>query len=158
MKVKVLCLSVMSNSLWSPWTVAPRFLCSRDSSGKNTGVGSYSLLQGVFPTQGWNPGLPHCRQIIYHLDSVDHNKLWKILKKLGIPGHLPCLLRSLHARQEKTIRHGQMDWFKIGKGAHQGYILSPCLFNFYAEYSMRNAGLEEAQAGIKIARRNISNS
>uniref|UniRef100_A0A8B9X2J6 Reverse transcriptase domain-containing protein n=1 Tax=Bos mutus grunniens TaxID=30521 RepID=A0A8B9X2J6_BOSMU len=92
-------------------------------------------------------------------DCVDHNKLWKILKEMGIPDHLTCLLRNLYAGQEATVRtgHGTTDWFQIRKGVHQGCILSPCLFNFYAEYIMRNAGLEEAQAGIKIARRNINN-
>ena len=92
-------------------------------------------------------------------DSVDHKKLWKILKEMGIPEHLTCLLRKLYAIQEATVRtgHGTTDWFQIGKGVHQGCILSPCLFNFYAEYIMRNAGLEETQAGIKIARRNINN-
>ena len=92
-------------------------------------------------------------------DCVDQNKLWKILKEMGIPEHLTCLLRNLHAGQEATVRigHGTTDWFQIGKGVHQGCILSPCLFNFYAEYIMRNAGLEEAPAGIKIARRNINN-
>ena len=92
-------------------------------------------------------------------DCVDHNKLWKILKEMGIPDHLICLLRNLYAGQEATDRtgHGTTDWFQIGKGVRQGCILSPCLFNFYAEYIMRNAGLEEAQAGIKIARRNIKN-
>ena len=92
-------------------------------------------------------------------DYVDHNKVWKILKKMGIPDHLTCLLRNLYSGQEAKVRtgHGTMDWFQIGKGVHQGCILSPCLFNFYAEYIMRNAGLDEAQAGIKIAGRNISN-
>uniref|UniRef100_A0A4W2I671 RNA-directed DNA polymerase n=1 Tax=Bos indicus x Bos taurus TaxID=30522 RepID=A0A4W2I671_BOBOX len=92
-------------------------------------------------------------------DCVDHNKLWKILKEMGIPDHLTCLLRNLYAGQEATVRtgHGTTDWFQIRKGIHQGCILSPCLFNFYAEYIMRNAGLEEAQAGIKIAGRNINN-
>ena len=91
-------------------------------------------------------------------DCVDHNKLWKILKEMGIPDHLTCLLRDLYAGQEATsrTRHGT-DWFQIGKGVHQGCILSPCLFNFYAEYNLRNTGLEEAQAGIKIAGRNINN-
>ena len=91
--------------------------------------------------------------------AVDHNKLWKILKEVGIPEHLTCLLRNLYAGQEATVRtgHGTTDWFQIGKGVRQGCILSPCLFNLYAEYIMRNAGLEEAQAGIKIARRNINN-
>ena len=92
-------------------------------------------------------------------DCVDHNKLWEILKEMGIPDHLICLLRNLYAGQEATVRtgHGTTDWFQIGKGVRQGCILSPCLFNFYAEYIMRNAGLEEAQAGIKIAGRNINN-
>ena len=92
-------------------------------------------------------------------DCVDHNKLWKILQEMGIPDHLTCLLRNLYADQEATIRtgHGPTDWFQIGKGVCQGCILSPCLFNVYAEYIRRNAGLEEAQAGIKIAGRNINN-
>ena len=92
-------------------------------------------------------------------DCVDHNKLWKVLKEMGIPDHLTCLLRNLYARQEATVRtgHGTTDWFQIRKGICQGYISSPCLFNFYAEYIKRNAGLEEAQAGIKIAGRNINN-
>ena len=90
---------------------------------------------------------------------VDHNKLWKILKEIGIPDKLTYLLRNLYAGQEATVRtgHGTTDWFQIGKRVHQGCILSPCLFNLYAEYIMRNAGLDEAQAGIKIARRNINN-
>ena len=89
---------------------------------------------------------------------VDHNKLWTILKEMGIPDHLTCLLRNLYAGQEATVRtgHGTTDWFQIRKGVRQGCILSPCLFNFYAEYIMRNARLEEAQAGIKIAGRNIN--
>ena len=93
-------------------------------------------------------------------DCVDHNKLWKILKEMGIPDHLTCLFRNLYAGQEATVRtgHGTIDWFQIGKGVRQGSILSPCLFNcLYAEYIMRNGGLEEAQAGIKIARININN-
>ena len=101
-------------------------------SRQEYGVGSYSLLQGIFSTQGWNLGLPHCRRIIYHLDSVDHNKLWKILKEMGIPGYLTCLLRSLHARQEKPTRHGKIDSFKIGRGMQKGCILSSCLFNLRA--------------------------
>ena len=89
---------------------------------------------------------------------VDHKKLWKILKEMGIPDHLTCLLRNLYVGQETTVRtgHGTTDWFQIGKGVYQGCILSPCLFNFITEYIMRNAGLEEAQAGIKIAGRNIN--
>ena len=92
-------------------------------------------------------------------DYMDHNKIWKILKEMGIPDHLTCLLRNLYAGQEATVRtgHGTTDWFQIGKGVPQSCILSPCLFNLYAEYIMRNAGLEEAQAGIKITGRNIYN-
>ena len=92
-------------------------------------------------------------------DCVDHKKLWKILKEMGIPDHLTCLFRNLYAGQEATVRigHGTTDWFQIGKGVRQGCILSPGLFNLYAEYIMRNAGLEETQAGIKIAGRNMNN-
>ena len=92
-------------------------------------------------------------------DCVDHNKLWEILKEMGISEHLTCLLRNLYAGQEATVRtrHGTTDWFQIGKGVRQGCILSLCLFSLYAEYIIRNSGLEEAQAGIKIARRNTSN-
>ena len=91
-------------------------------------------------------------------DCVDHKKLWKILKEMGIPDHLTCLLRNLYAGQEATVRIGQgtMNWFQIGKGVHQGCILSPCLFNLYAEYIMGNVGLDESQAGINISGRNIS--
>ena len=90
---------------------------------------------------------------------MDHNKLWTILKEMAIPDHLTCLLRKLYAGQETTVRtgHGTTDWFQMGKGVHQSCILSPCLFNLYAEYIMRNSGLDEAQAGIKIAGRNINN-
>ena len=92
-------------------------------------------------------------------DCVDHNKLWKILKEMGIPDHLICLLRNLYAGQEAKVRtgHRTTDWFQIGKGVRQGCILPPCLFNFYAEYLMQNARLDEAQAGIKIPGRNINN-
>ena len=92
-------------------------------------------------------------------DCIDHNKLWKILRDMGIQEHLIWLLRNLYAGQETTVRtgHGTTDWFQIGKGVCQGHILSPCLFNLYAENIMGNAGLDEAQAGIKIARRNINN-
>ena len=90
---------------------------------------------------------------------MDHNKLWKILKEMGIPDHLTHLLRNLYAVQEATVRtgHGTTDWFQIGKGVPQGCILSPCLFNLYVEYIMRSAGLEEIQAGIKIGGRKINN-
>ena len=92
-------------------------------------------------------------------DYVDHNKLWKILKEMGIPDHLTCLLRNLYAGQETTVRtgHGTTEWFQIRKAVRQGCILSPCLFNLYTEYIMRNARLDEAHAGIKIVRRNINN-
>ena len=91
-------------------------------------------------------------------DCVDHNKLWKILKEMGIPDHLTCLVRNLYAHQEATVRtgHRTIDWFQIGEAVRQGCILSPCLFNLYAEYIMRNAGLEEAQDAIKTAGRNIN--
>ena len=91
-------------------------------------------------------------------EYVDHNKLWKILQEMGIPDHLTCFLRNLYGGQEATVRtrHGTIDWFQIGKGVCQGCILSPCLFNLYTEYIMRNTGLDKAQAGIKIARRNIN--
>ena len=92
-------------------------------------------------------------------DCVDHNKLWKILQKMGISDHLTCLLRNLYVGQEATVRtgHRKMDWFKIGKGVWQGCVLSPCLFNLYAEYIMQNARLNKAQAGVKTTRRNINN-
>ena len=94
-------------------------------------------------------------------DYIDHNELWKILKEIGIPDHFICLLKNPYAGQEAIVRirtrHGTTNWFQIGKGVCQGCILSPCLFNFYAEYIMRNAGLDEAQAVIKIAGRNINN-
>ena len=92
-------------------------------------------------------------------DCVDHNKLWKILQEMGIPDHLTCFLRNLYAGQEATVSigHGKTDWFQIRKGVRQGCILSPYLFNLYTEYIMRNAGLDEAQAGIKISGRNINN-
>ena len=90
---------------------------------------------------------------------VDHNKLWKILKEMGIPDQLTCLLRNLYAGQEATVRtgHGTTDWFQVGKGVCQGCMLSPCLFNLYVEYIIKNAGLDEVQSGIKIAGRNINN-
>ena len=125
----------------------------------------YLWRRGPFLTVFKN--YPHLGTIIYFcfidyakaFDCVDHNKLWKILKEMGIPDHLTCLLRNLYACQEVTVTtgHGTIDWFQIGKGVHQGCILSPCLYNLYAEYIMRNAGLEEAQTEIKIAGRNINN-
>ena len=104
------------------------------------------------------PGILQAR-ILEWVSISFSNKLWKILKEMGIPDHVTCILRNLYAGQEATVRteHETTDWFQIGKGVHQGCILSSCLFNLYAEYIMRNAGLEEAQAGIQIARRNINN-
>ena len=130
-----LCNSV---DLHSPW----------NSPGQNTGVGCHSLLQGIFPAQGSNPGLPHRKQILYQLS---HQGSSRILEWGAIT--------FSDAGQETTIRtgHGTTDWFQIGKGVCPGCLLSSCLFNLYAEYIMRNAGLEEAQAGIKIAGRNINN-
>ena len=92
-------------------------------------------------------------------DFEDHNRLWNILKEMGIPDHITCLLRNLYTGQESTVctGYGTTDWFQTGKGVHQGCILLPCLFNLYVEYIMRNAGLDEAQAGIKISERNINN-
>ena len=103
--------------------------------------------------------LPRLVMAFLPFDCVDHNKLWKILKEMGIPDHLTCFLRNLYAGQEATVRpgHGKTDWFQTGKAVCQVCILSPCLFNLYAEYIMRNAGLEEVQVRIKIARRNINN-
>ena len=100
-----------------------------------------------------------CHYYAKVFDNVDQDKLWKNLQELGIPDHVTCLLRNLYAGEEATVRtgHGTTDWFKTGKGVHQGSILSPCLFNLLAEYVMLNEGLDEAQAGIKIARRNIKN-
>ena len=100
-----------------------------------------------------------CTDYAKAFDCVDHNKLWKIVKDMAIPDHLTCLLRNLYAGQEETVRTGPgtTDWFQIGKEICQGCILSPCLFNLYAEYIVRNAGLDEAQAGMKIVGRNISN-
>ena len=111
-----------------------------------------------FPSPGDLPD-PGIEPVSPTFDCVDLNKLWKILKEMGIPDHLTCLLRNLYAGQKATVRtlHGTTDWSQIGKGVRQGCILLPCLFNFYAEYITRNAGLEEAQAGIKIAGRNINN-
>ena len=122
-------------------------------------MGDHFLLQGIFPTQGSKLGLPHCRWILYQLghqgcpfDCVDHNKRWKILQEMGISVHLPCLLRKLYAGQEATvrIRHGTTDWFQIGKEVHQGCVLSPCLFNLYAEHTIQNAGLDEAQLDSRL--------
>ena len=135
-KVAQSCLTLYNLMLHSPW----------NSPGQNTGVGSHSLLQGIFPNEGSNPGLPHCRQVCYQLSHKEIS-----------PG---CSLKGLMLKLKLQYFGHLMrrtDWFQIGKGLHQGCILSPCLFNFHAENIMRNAGLEEAQAGMKIAWRNINN-
>ena len=131
-----------------------KFICQNK---RENGIKSLNVIEKVREVQK-----NICFCFIHYakaFDCVDHNKLWKILKELGIPDHLTCLLRNLYAGQEGTVRtgHGTTDWFQIGKGVCQGCILSPCLFNLYAEYIVRNAGLEEAQAGIKIERRKINN-
>ena len=130
------------------WSLVPLpFLNAACISGKSRFTYYWSLAWRIL-----NITLPACE-----MSAID--KMWKILKEMGIPDHLTCLLRNLYAGQEATVRtgHGTTDWFQIGKWVHQGCILSPCLFNLYAEYIMRNTGLDEAQAGIKIARRNINN-
>ena len=117
---------------------------------------AFSMMQQILAIWSLVP-LPFLYSLSYS-DCMDHNKLWNILKEMGKPDHCTCFLRNLYADQEGTIRtgHGTTDWFKIGKGICEGCILSPCLFNLYAESTMQNAGLDEAQAGIKIARRNIN--
>ena len=175
---------VVSDSLWPR-----RLYCLWNSPGQNTGVGSLSLLQGIFPNQGSNPGLWHCRRILYQLNHQGSPRIlewvtypfssrsswprdwngvsfiaggfftnWAI-REASLPDHITCLLRNLSAGQEARDRtgHGTTDWLQIRKGVCQGCILSPCLFNFYAEYIMRNARLDEAHTGIKIAGRNINN-
>ena len=121
----------------------------------STSVGSLKKQESSRKTSIFDCSIDYAKAF----DCVDHNKLWKILKEMGIPDHLTCILRNLYAGEEATVRtgHGTTDWFQIGKEVRQGCILSPCLFNFYAEYIMQNAGLDEAQAGIKIAGRNTNN-
>ena len=136
------------------------FLTPWNSLGQNTGVGNLSILQGIFPTHRSNPGLPHYKQILYQLSYQGSPCVWitancgKFLKSWKYQTTLTCLLRNLYAGQEVTVRtrHGTTDWFQIRKGVHQSCIMSPCLFNLYSEYIMRNSRLDEAQAGIKIAR------
>ena len=140
----------------TPWTVAYQAPPSMGFSRQECWSGLPLPSPGDLPDPGIEPRSP-ALQVDALLseppDCVDHNKLWKILKEMGIPDHLICLLRNLYAGQEATVRtgHGTTNWFQIRKGVRQGYILSPCLFNLYAEYIMRNTGLEETQAGIKIA-------
>ena len=131
--------SVVSNSVGSYGLQLARLLCPWNSPDKNTGVGCHALLQGIFPTQRLNPGLPRCRRILYclsHQGSPMHAVIFS-----PILGHLTCLLRNLYAGQKVTVRtgHGTTDWFQIWKQVHQGCILSPCLFNLYAEYILQNA-------------------
>ena len=128
--------------------------------GKRTGDQSANIFWIIEKAKDFHKNIYFCFiDYAKAFDYVDHNKLWKILKEMGIPDYLTCLLRNLYADQEATVRtgHGTTDWFQIRKGVHQGYILSPCLFNLYAEYIMRTARLGEAQGGIKIAGRNINN-
>ena len=138
--------------LATPWTAAHQAPPSLGFSGHN--------IHWITKTREFQKNIYFCFiDYTKAFDCVNHNKLWEILKEMGISDHLTCLLRNLYAGQEATVRtgHETTDWFQIRKGVRQGCILSPCLFNFYAEYVMRNAGLDEAQAGIKIARRNINN-
>ena len=139
--------SVVSDFLPPPGLKPARLLCPADSPGKNAGVGCHSI-QLYRIVRKWKS----CFREVY-------NKLWKILKEMGIPDCLTCLLKNPYEGQEATIRTrpGTTDWFQIRTGVHQGCILSPCLFNIYTEYIMWNTRLDEAQAGIRIARRNISN-
>ena len=146
----------------TPWTVAYQAPPSMGFSTQACWSGLPFPSPGDFPDPGIEPGSPTLQADALPSeppDCVDHNKLWKILKEMGIPDHLTCLLRSLYVGQEATVRtgHETTDWFQIGKGVRQGCILSPCLFNFCVEYIIRNAGLDGAQAGIKTARRNINN-
>ena len=146
----------------TPWTVAYQAPPSMGFSTQECWSGLPFPSLGDFPDPGIEPGSPTLQADALPSeppDCVDHNKLWKILKEMGIPDHLTCLLRSLYVGQEATVRtgHETTDWFQIGKGVRQGCILSPCLFNFCVGYIIRNAGLDEAQAGIKTARRNINN-
>ena len=143
--------SVVSDSARPHKWQLTRLLCPWDSLGKNTEVVCHSLLQWTTFCQIIEKAREFQKNIYFcfidyakAFDCVDHNKLWKILKEMGIPDHLTCLLRNLYAGQEATVRtgHGTTDWFQIGKGVRQGCILSACLFNLYAEYIMRNVGLE----------------
>ena len=136
------------------------FLGGSDGKESACNVGDLGLIPGLGKSDEQRNSYPlqysYLENFMDRGACVDQYPLWKILKEMGIPDHLTCLLRNLYVGQEATVRtgHGTTDWFQIGKGVRQGCILSPCLFNLYAEYIMRNAGLEEAQAGIKIARRN----
>ena len=133
---------------------------ARFRKGRGTRDQIANICWIIKKTQAFQKNIYFCfSDYVKVFDCVDHNKLWNILKEMGIPDHLTCLLRNLYAGQEAAVRtrYGTTNWFQIGKGVHQGCILSPCLFNLYAEYIMRNAGLDEAQTGIKIAWRNINN-
>ena len=156
----------MSNSLVTPWTVAPMdFNCVIPDvqAGFRKGRGTRDQINNIRwiikKAREFQKNIYFCFiNYAKAFDCMDHNKLWKILKEMGIPDDLIFLLRNLYAGQEATVRtgHGIADWFQIWKGVHQGCILSPCLFNLYAEYIVRNAGLDEAQAGIKKAYGEIS--
>ena len=145
----------MSQGMLAIWSLVPLpFLNSAWKSGNSWFTYCWSLAWRILSITFLACEM---RAIVQQFEHF--HKLWKILKEMGIPDHLTCLLRNLYAGQEATVRtgHGTTDWFQIGKGIHQGCLLSPCLFKLHAEYIMRNAGLDEAQAGIKIAGRNINN-
>ena len=167
-----------SDTLWSfypqffpasvTFTMSQLFASDDQNTGASVSASVLPMsIQGSFPLRLTglisllSKGLSGVFSIttVWITNRVDHNKLWKILKEIGIPDYLTCLLRNLYAGQEATVRtgHGTTDWFQMRKGVRQGCILSHCLFNLYAEYIMRNAGLDEAQTGIKIAGRNINN-
>ena len=147
-------------SIKQTWILVPCFCYLLDDCPWTSHLTTFNL---IFLIRHWSKCflncLHHCIKNNVEYLSVDHNKLWKIMKEIGIPDHLTCLWKNVYADQEATVRtgYGTIDWFQIGKGICQGCILSNCLFNSYAEYIMRNAGLEESQAGIKIAGKNINN-
>ena len=166
--VDVLSRSVVSNSFITPWTPSQasaihELWTSDVQASFRKGRGTRDQIANIHwiveKAREFRKNISFCFiDYAKAFDCVDHNKLWKILKEMGIPDHLTSLMRNLYARQEATDRTGDgtTDWFQIGKGVRQGWILSPHLFNSYAEYIMRNAGLEEAQDGITIAGRNIN--
>ena len=153
--LKILQARVQQSVNWELPTVQPGF-----RKGRETRDQIANICWIIEKASGFQKNIYFCFiDYAKAFDCVDHKKLWKILKEMGIPDHLTCLLRNLYAGQEATVRkrYGTMDWFQIGKGVRPGCILSPCLFNLYAEYIMQNAGLNEAQAWLKIAKKNINN-
>ena len=152
--LKIFQVKLQQYLIWELWDVQPAFRKGRGTRDQIANIQWIVEKAREFQKKSTSASLT-----AKSFDCVDHNKLWKILQEMGILHHLTCLLRNLCAGQEATVRtgHGAADWFQIGKGVHKGCILSPCLFKLYAEYIMRNAVLDEAQAGIKISRRNINN-